>query len=186
MKFEDYVLTYKNSDNEIVITVASYYEKYIKPLDTSFTGSFYRDKLVLCCFHNDVNPSLGQMNHKHLKGVKVYHCFGCGKSGDVIKLHIDIEKKYHNRIISTKESCMELCNLFGVDASGYLDVEEGDQSAYVEKYKKSLNLKSLYTQKDYSEEVLNARSTSKSQKEVAFKVGTANIKYIATKKKLID
>lgn len=56
---------------------------------------------VCCCpFHDDNNPS---MNLTEKDGVGLYHCFGCGKGGDIINFvmkkenlnHIEATKKAH-------------------------------------------------------------------------------------------
>lgn len=191
MTLEEFVLTYKKDDGTPLVTIAEYYERYIKPLDERFAKcSFYSSKLVLCCFkdHNDINPSLGTVNHRYLKGVRIYHCFGCGASGTVIRLHQRIQKEYYNRTLSETESALELCSLFGIDASKYSTLNyEGDQSGFVSRMNRLSSLANVYTIKEFSNDLLSVRQDAElSIEERASKVNSALIKYIATSKKLYN
>lgn len=189
MTLEEYVLTYKDEGGNIVVTVASYYEKYIKPLSPRFArSSFYSSRLVVCCFkdHEDVNPSLGTTNHRYLNGVKVYHCFGCGASGTVIRLHQRIQKEYYGRTISDTQSALELCQLYGIDAEKYKTQEyEGEQSRYVAKMRKTAELATVYTLKEFSNDLRKVRCSPALTLEQRKKaINSATIKYVATSKKL--
>lgn len=189
MTLEEYVLTAKDADGRIIINIADYYERFIKPLDKRFqSSSYFSHSTVLCCWkdHNDINPSLGSINHKFYKGVKLYHCLGCGATGTVIRMHQRIQKEYYGRGITDKESCIELCKLFGVDSTAYLEVQDiGDQTNIMERFRRVQGYKGIYTIRDYSNEVRDARSNSSfSLQEIANKINIANVKYIATQKQL--
>lgn len=189
MNLEEYVLTVKDSNGRIIINIADYYERYIKPLDPKFAKSSYFSKsTVICCWkdHNDINPSLGSIKHKFYKGVRLYHCLGCGATGTVIRMHQRIQKEYYDRTIDETQACLELCELFGVDASEYVQVKDiGDQTNIMDRFRRVEQYKHIYTIRDYAFEIQKARSdTSLSVDELANKVNVANIKYIATKKQL--
>lgn len=53
-------------------------------------GSVYDEKII-CPIHDDINPS---MRLDYDSGS--FYCFGCGCSGDALKLAILVEKKYNN------------------------------------------------------------------------------------------
>lgn len=191
MTFEEYVLTAKDSEGKIIITVAEYYERYIKPLDNRFaSSSYYGHSKVLCCWkdHTDINPSLGTMPDKFFKGVKLYNCMGCGAHGNVIRMHQRIQHEYHNRDITDNESRLELCKLFGVDAKAFEEmVDIGDQARFMERFRKTCDIKNMYTLRDYSSDLLSVRANSSlSLAERAHGVNIANIKYISTTKQLYD
>ena len=46
-----------------------------------------RRKLRICPFHKDTNPSLSLSNEKG-----VFNCFGCGKKGNIITFHAELNK----------------------------------------------------------------------------------------------
>ena len=190
MTLEEYVLTAKDANGRIIINIADYYERYIKPLDKRFaTSSYYKKQLVLCCWkdHNDINPSLGSMKHRFYKDVRLYHCLGCGATGSVIRMHQRIQKEYYDRTITEKESCLELCQLFGVDASAYKEVSEddGEQANFMDRLRRLDKYKSVYTIKDYADELRSVRANSDiSIGEKMRYIARANTKYIATQKKL--
>lgn len=189
MTLEEYVLTAKDSNGRIIINIADYYERYIKPLDSRFASSSYFSKsTVLCCWkdHTDINPSLGSIKHKFYNGVRLYHCLGCGATGTVIRMHQRIQKEYYNRDITETESCLELCQLFGVDATEYLKVKDiGDQTNLMDRFRRVEKYRGTYTIRDYQSELREIRfDSSLSSEEIAYKVNIANIKYISTKKQL--
>ena len=73
---------------------------------------------MVCCLHDDHDPSLGVIKSK--QGEK-FHCFGCGAWGDIVDLHIRVSKKFKRKSLSREEALKELCSLFSVD---YTLVEE--------------------------------------------------------------
>ena len=59
---------------------------------------------VRCCFHPDTTPSLSISNFTGL-----YHCFGCGESGDIFKFHM----KKHG--VGFQEALQFFANRLGVN-----------------------------------------------------------------------
>lgn len=189
MTLEEYVLTYKDSDGNIVVNIADYFERFIKPLDAKFANSsFHTHRTVICCFkdHDDINPSLGTINHRHLKGVKVYHCFGCGASGTVIRLHQRIQYDYYNRRITDKEAALELCDLYGIDASKYRDIKDaGSANGYLERSRRADELLDSYTLAEFKDDLMKVRTTDNLMlMERGKLINSAMIKMIATSKRL--
>lgn len=190
MNIVDYVLTYcEEGSNTPLVTVEEYYERFVKPLNPAFEkSSFKTSNTVICCFHDDINPSLGTIKHKHLKGVRIYHCFGCGAAGTVIRMHQRIEKEYHHRTISEEESALELCKLFGIDAEKYknIDTTKKVANAYVDKMKRIAQAMGTYTIAEFKEDLLPARGSNVSVANKIAVLNSASVKMIATKKKLFD
>lgn len=91
-----------------IFPIEEYYEKKIKDLEWKFRRR--KSGKIICPFHADDKPSMGFIRNKD--GSEIYHCFGCGAKGDVVKLHQGIEREYHNRTISREQAVRELCQLF--------------------------------------------------------------------------
>ena len=85
--------------------VADIVEVISKYIDLKKSGNNY---MALCPFHLEKSPSFYVSPDKN-----IYHCFGCGASGDVIKFVSEIEK------ISLSEAVEKLAKDYGVDISKY-------------------------------------------------------------------
>lgn len=192
MKLETYILTYRgitdSGEEGVVCNIEDYYERYIRNLKDKFSEhTFYGNRLVVCCFHDDNDPSMGLIKHRHLKDVKVFHCFGCGTSGNVIRMHQLVQEKYYNRSISQKDACYELAKLFGIPVEDVENIEEDYESKYLFNLKKIDRLKRGYTIMDYKDTLLEIRKTSKKgTKEILERVNRESIKMIATHKRLYE
>ena len=189
MTLKDYILTYTIKDEQgnekIAANIPDYYDKIVHNL-----GDLYQDRslnyhrTVICPLHDDTDPSLGLMNHRFLPKVKLYHCFGCNSTGDIIRFHQRVESRYHKREINEKTACEELAQLFGIPLEGYADVSEDDYEAKYAQICQRIDkeVKHSYTSRDYSMELMTLRR--KSEQVDLQKVNHANIKMIATQKKL--
>lgn len=191
MTLENYILTYKGIDDSgkegIVCNIPDYYDRYVKQLRDKFSDcSFHANKLVICCFHDDNDPSLGLINHRHYDGVKVYHCFGCGSSGTVIRMHQIIEEMYHNRKLSETEACYELAKLFNIPLDNIKELADDDfEGKYARSMMKIDRLQYSYTIREYSDKLLELRKSEPlGSNSLLDKVNNENIKMIATHKKL--
>lgn len=91
-----------------IFPMEEYYEKKIKNLEWKFRRR--KSGKIICPFHADDKPSLGFIRNKD--GSEIYHCFGCGVKGDIVKLHQGIEREYHGRDISREQALKELCQIF--------------------------------------------------------------------------
>lgn len=192
MTLEEYILTYKgitsSGDEGFVCNIADYYDKYVMQLDNKFKErSLNGSRLVICPLHDDHDPSLGLINHRFLKGVKIFHCFGCGTSGTVVRLHQLIEHKYNNRKLSDEDACKELADMFNIDISNFDELSEDDyEGKYIQSMKRLDNLiRDSYNISDYELELLNARSSS-NRNTVLSKTNEALIKMVASTKDLYD
>lgn len=67
----------------------------------------------LCPLHDETDASF----HLYTKnGVERFHCFGCGKDGDVVDLYKRIEGLYHKRFYNNKDDCATaLLKLYGIE-----------------------------------------------------------------------
>lgn len=191
MSLEEYILTYRGTTDSgeqgLVCNIPDYYERYIKPLDKKFSEySFYGSRTVICPLHEDTDPSMGLINHRFLQDVKIYHCFGCGASGTVIRLHQIIQDVYHNRKLSEDEACKELADLFEVPLEEFDDLAEDDYNGkYVAMLKRISKLKDAYTSRSFSQSLLDIRKNSSIDDNERLRlVNVESIKLIATQKKL--
>lgn len=186
MNLKQKILTYEK-DGKIVANLFDYYDTFISTLDKQYEQySYYRDKLVLCFFkdHEDVNPSMGYIKHKSLKGVLVCHCFGCGKTADVVRLHQILRSQYQHVELSEKEACIEIANMFNIPIELEDDLDEEDyEKAYERRLRRIDYLSRHYTVRDFSRTLLDMR---KSGNVDLNKVNSECVKMIATSKQLYD
>lgn len=190
LTLEEFVLTYKNSEGNLVITVEAYYERYVKPLSPKFKQSSFAggSSKVLCCFHDDKRPSMGLMASTKYPGVKLYHCFGCGAIGTVIRFHQRVQREYYNRRLTETEAAKELCVLFGVDTEQYkTKVYEGDNAVYMKRVAYIGKNIGRYDIHAFKNELCDVRSddTLTIDKKIN-KLNSAMVRYIATTKKMYD
>lgn len=192
MTLEEYILTYKGivstGDEGFVCNIADYYDKYVMQLDSKFRErSLNGSRLVICPLHDDHDPSLGLINHRFLKGVKIFHCFGCGTSGTVVRLHQLIELKYNNRKLTNEDACKELADMFNIDISSFNELVDDDyEGKYIQAMKRLDSLiKDSYTISDYELELLKARS-SNDRNAILLKSNEALIKMVASTKNLYN
>lgn len=93
------------------ISIPDYFNKYIyanlKPGLTAMTD--HDGSSSLCPFHDDVNPSF-----RYWKPKKLFMCFGCRASGDVINLHrLTVQAKTH-KPMSREAAIKDLCRLYNI------------------------------------------------------------------------
>lgn len=188
MTLEEYILTYKGitlkGEEGFVCNIADYYDKFIMPLDSKFREySLNGARLVICPLHDDHDPSLGLINHRFIKGVKIFHCFGCGASGTVIRLHQLVQHKYNNKKLTEEEACMELANMFNIDISDFNELADDDYEGKYAQAMRRLNhlVNDSYNFSDYELELRQARDSSNM---VLSKCNEAMIKMIASTKLL--
>lgn len=191
MKLEEYILTYRGitstGEDGIVCNIPDYYDKVIKPLDKRFSEySFYNNRTVICPLHTDTDPSLGLIRHRFLQDVKVYHCFGCGASGTIIRLNQHIKDLYFNVKLTEEESCRDLAEIFGVSLDEFDSISEDDyDSKYVDTLKRINKAQSEYTVKDFSRNLLDIRKNIDINLLDKLKLlNSESVKIISTKKKL--
>lgn len=189
MTTQDFILSYER-DGKIVCNLFDYYTNYIKPLDQRFKPyDFNTGKLVLCWFkkHADLNPSMGFINDREHRGGKIYHCFGCGRAGNVIRLHQHIQYDYYNRTITEIEACKELAELFNIPLEEIKEAKDDDLEAkYRTKSMRIDEMKSEYTYQDYKYNMIDIRKKGSNGLVNLEAVNRENVKLIATIKQLYN
>lgn len=184
MNLREYVLTYE-VDGKIVANLFDYYDIFISKLDKRFEQySYYRDKLVLCFFkdHEDLNPSMGYVKHRQYKGALACHCFGCGRTADVVRIHQILSSQYKNVELTEKEACLEIAQMFNIPIEEDL-AEDDYEGRELADLKKIGYLSRRYTERDFSGALLNMRLNKKVTLDA---VNSECVKMIATVKQLYD
>lgn len=178
MNLEDYIL-----DN---VTIKDYYNDYISPLDIRYKRrDFSNSDMALCPFHEDKNPSLGLINDKFRKGIKVFHCFGCGASGNVIRMHQRIQEQYFNVRLTKKEAMLSLCKLYDLDTEGLVLLEETEDTFVKRNLKIKLNM-SRYTIREYEQDLQGIKLSNNIDIDERIKrINSANLKILVMQKGLI-
>ena len=169
------------------ISLEDYYEKFIKTLDKRFEAYSFANKLVLCFFkdHQDVNPSMGFIRSRSNPKIKMCHCFGCGRTADVVRLHQILCSQYFNKELDETQACIDLANMFGIDISDKesLIQDENLEVKFNAKMKLVSQLSQGYSVQDFKSSMQHIRSADK------IDLGLVNdecIKYIATYKHLYN
>lgn len=184
MNLSDYVLSYEEN-GKVVANLFDYYDMFVKPLSDRFKDQSYDNRLVLCFFkeHADVNPSMGYLTDKKHKGNHVYHCLGCKRIGDVVRLNQYIEHAYHNNELDERESAEDLARKFNIDISEFDELADDDyEGRYTANLKRVVKLKNRYSYADFREGLLQQRMQGVDLNEVNFEC----VKMIATKKQLYN
>ncbi|MEC2463741.1 CHC2 zinc finger domain-containing protein [Bacillus cereus] len=103
-------------NGQVIATVMDYYDKHVHGLASKFAKtSFTKDKLVICPFHDDNDASLGLIKDKHDKEVQIFHCFGCGASGDIVNFHRRFVNITEHRNISLEVASKEVATMYGIE-----------------------------------------------------------------------
>lgn len=192
MKLKTFILTYKgkklDGSEGIVANIPDYYNLYIAKYDTKYSEyKLGTSRLAICPLHNDTDPSFGLINHRFLKEVKVFHCFGCGKSGDIVKLHQLIMSKFEHKELSEDEACRGIAKLFGIPIDDFEDIADDDYKAQFEASVRRLhNLRDVYTKRDFENEVTGLLKQGRGTDLNLGKLNSACVRMIATSKKLYE
>lgn len=105
-----YLLQFKDPSGQIVVSPRNYYDRYIHLHNQTFVDN----RMIICPFHDDINPSMGTFYSKDMPGVELFHCFGCGLTGDAIKMHQLWQKKL-GRYVSYSQATTEVANLYSIE-----------------------------------------------------------------------
>lgn len=89
------------------IPIDGYFNKYIQPLKQGLTKINEGNPRSCCPFHDETDPSFGWWQEK-----KRFHCFGCGISGDIIRLHQLKSYRYEHRKLDKSEAINELISMY--------------------------------------------------------------------------
>lgn len=168
-------------------SIAYYYDNFVKPLDSRFKqSSLELNRTVICPLHDDTDPSMGVINHRHKKDVKIFNCFGCGARGTIVRLHQRVSRKYLKKILTDEESAEELCKILDIDKSEFNIIDEDiPQSYYMRNLASISSNEKRYTIREYQKDILTARK-SRDLDTILSKLDSSNVKLIATRKQLYD
>lgn len=189
MDIKTKILTSKDSEGNVICTVRNYYDKYIRPREQRYKRrSFQESRTVVCCFHEDTDPSLGIMKNRFNKDIELYHCFGCGVTGDVIKMHQETMQNYEGRKINQSQACKELGELYGIDLSNLEEVsaEEEEGNPTVKRNREIQKLLKAYTVRDYEEALFKGRLEGKKGEEMLEMLTLETLKLTVSKKQMVE
>lgn len=93
-------------------------KKGVTPINDYNAGS-------ICPFHDENESSF-----RYTAVKRIFKCFGCGVAGDIIALHRLTEKRFHNRVISKYDACVELNNLYNLGIDCTISEEERHKSVF--------------------------------------------------------
>jgi hypothetical protein len=173
------------------VPIPVYYDHYIIPLDRKrfFRGGLTINSMTICPLHKDSDPSFGLMKDKFNPKIMLYHCFGCGSVGDLVRLHQRIEYQYHNRDLSENETILDLAKIFPeIDLSEVVLIDESESFASFRRGLVAIEQsQSRYTLRDYQEDlkVVRRKQFHADPSEVARAVQSATLKYLVTEKDLL-
>lgn len=111
----------ERSPNELKILASinpiDYYNTQVVPLNPTRFRVISEGKTAgICPFHHDTDPSF-----HYWKKANIFHCFGCGVSGDVIRIHRLLRRHYFGEDMSVERAVEHLALLFNIR----LDKTEG-------------------------------------------------------------
>ena len=110
----------EQSKNELLVIqsvdLIEYYNRNVTPLNNKFKPMAINQTTGLCPFHIDTDPSLHVWKKKN-----IFHCFGCGFGGDVVKTHMQLRRQHHGESITIEKAVRQLAEMFGIE----LDEETG-------------------------------------------------------------
>lgn len=167
------------------LDIKDYYDNYIQPLNTKrFDTKFKDSTLVVCPLHNDHDPSMGIVRDKRNRKILRYHCFGCGKSGDIINLYQETQRLNRKRNISYNQAGKELADLYKLDLSQMTE-DEKDNSYRRELQRGSENVKRILdsgkmSPRDYTRGVsklIAMKSSMLDTEDLASKLDSLNVEY---------
>ncbi len=91
------------------IGIVDYYNKHIVPLHKKFMPMSDSRLTCLCPFHKDTDPSFHFWKKK-----LIFHCFGCGVGGNVIRLHQLTRQVYFSEQLDKLKVAESLARLHGI------------------------------------------------------------------------
>lgn len=115
------------------VLIEDYYNKYVFPMKNGLLPLSDLNMKSICPFHKENDPSF-----HYWKSRKRFHCFGCGVSGNVVRLHVLTQKVFYNRTITHDEAINELIGIYNL-ADVIKEVEvTGEQKTPFELARESL------------------------------------------------
>lgn len=105
--------------------IVEYYKRVVQPIKPS-AYRLKNDKMMVCPLHDDINPSMGVIRNSN--GDEIYHCFGCGRWGNVVDLNMRVKRRLMKVRLSEEESVKDLCKIFGVSPDIALSIEKYEET----------------------------------------------------------
>lgn len=156
------------------INIENYYEKFVAEIEIfednraikKYKAGFNNKKKALCPLpdHMDRDPSFGFMRDKKNSKIQLYHCFGCGAVGNVIRLHqilINCGKlKFPDTTqakISYLEATKDLAKRLGISERDAVERSINTNEVYYQKQLALQKCKESYTIRDFQNEMLKLR-----------------------------
>ena len=92
------------------ISIPTYFNAHILPTKKGLNKlTDHASSASVCPFHDDVKPSFRYWQVK-----RMFNCFGCGVSGDVINLHRLTLQRKNNVSVSRETALYDLCKLYNI------------------------------------------------------------------------
>lgn len=104
--------------------ILEYYRKFVQPMNPT-RYRVKNSKMMVCPLHNDHDPSMGIIENK--KRGEIFHCFGCGRWGDIVELHQGVMQRLKGLYLSYEESLKDLSRIFGIDYSTLPKPDKNDK-----------------------------------------------------------
>ena len=173
-----------------VVTIADVYDKIVIPLDPKrfHLGGLSARRTVICPFHTDNDPSLGLLKDKFKEGVFRYHCFGCGATGDVVRMFQRIYRLYLGKEMTEDECMQEMVKIFDIDITKAIVIEESHPFAKLMRSRLSIKrAEDRYTIRDYQRDLIEIRRKQHQvpMNEAIRGINSATLKMLVTEKDLL-
>lgn len=92
------------------VNAVDFYNTMVVPLASKFRVMSEGRATGLCPFHHDTDPSF-----HYWKKRNIFHCFGCGTSGDVIRIYRLLRKAYWQENVTVEQAVRQLATAFGIE-----------------------------------------------------------------------
>lgn len=89
------------------VPIDDYFNKYLQPANKRLNIISEANPRSCCPFHDEKDPSFAYWASK-----KRFHCFGCGVSGDIVRLHQLRSFYYEHRRLTNEEAANELIGMY--------------------------------------------------------------------------
>lgn len=110
------------------VSIVDYYNTYIVPVRQGFRTIADVKPSGLCPFHDDTDPSFHYWKEK-----KLFHCFGCKKTGNIITMHILWQGQEYKRFINVDTAVKELAQMYNIQ----LDLQENGKLVETSPFEKA-------------------------------------------------
>lgn len=118
------------------IGIIDYFNQHIATLDTNKFKPMSDARITsVCPFHSENDPSFHLWKKKN-----IFHCFGCGVGGNVVRLHMLTRQTYHGEKMDRAKTIKSLAQLYNINIE---EVSEEVKSVF-QIARETLSDKSIY------------------------------------------